>query len=148
MTNKAGIDEILQAAANDWFLSISTLQTLKSRANESMVGVICRQGPHHSAQKSTSTGTRDWRTSFRQLNSLSNITISRLHLSLSNMMKLLPICNHSVCYLQEFLVGSQVHRAVYKSRGRQSASSHFISHNDLKGLGRLDPIRVTIFVLE
>lgn len=75
------MDDILQAAANDWFLSMSTLQTLKSRASESMVGVICRQGPHHSAQKSTRTGTSDWITALRQLNSLSNIVFLRFHLS-------------------------------------------------------------------
>src|ERR1044071_4163792 len=35
-----------------------------SDATASMVGVICRQGPHHSAQKSTSTGTADCSTSW------------------------------------------------------------------------------------
>src|ERR1022692_4430698 len=35
-----------------------------SVATTSIVGAICRQGPHHSAQKSTSTGTSLRRTSW------------------------------------------------------------------------------------
>ena len=39
---------------------------LYSWATESTVGAIMRQGPHHSAQKSTSTGTSEFRTSCSQ----------------------------------------------------------------------------------
>lgn len=48
-------------------------QTLKSLASASMAGFIARQGPHHDAQKSTSTGSLAWRTSFFQLNSCNSI---------------------------------------------------------------------------
>src|ERR1035441_10214792 len=47
--------------------STSSLPTFNfpaySPATTSIVGAICRQGPHHSAQKSTRTGTSDRRTS-------------------------------------------------------------------------------------
>src|ERR1035437_6292659 len=47
--------------------STSSLPTLAlpaySPATTSIVGAICRHGPHHSAQKSTKTGTSDRSTS-------------------------------------------------------------------------------------
>ena len=47
--------------------STSTLTNLtlspKSVATSSTIGAIWRQGPHHSAQKSMTTGTSDLRTS-------------------------------------------------------------------------------------
>ncbi len=47
--------------------STSSFTTLSlpaySLASASTVGATARQGPHHAAQKSTSTGNGDWRTS-------------------------------------------------------------------------------------
>src|SRR5437588_8380745 len=40
-----------------------------------MVGFMARQGGHHEAQKSTSTGSLAWSTSFFQLNSCSSIDV-------------------------------------------------------------------------
>src|SRR5690606_37904486 len=49
------------------FSSMLTLATVSlsaiSPAISLSAGAICRQGPHHSAQKSTSTGPDDFRTS-------------------------------------------------------------------------------------
>src|SRR5579863_10025959 len=41
-----------------------------SLATTSIVGAICRQGPHHSAQKSTKTGTSDRNTSWSNVESV------------------------------------------------------------------------------
>src|SRR5579863_5570805 len=45
-----------------------------SSDNSSRIGPIALQGPHHSAQKSTSTGVRDWTTSAAKLSCV-NTTI-------------------------------------------------------------------------
>ena len=72
-------------AASDWFASTSSLassiwpprlETAASRAGPSW-----RQGPHHSAQKSTTTGTSRERSTTRVANSdsfTSKIIVSRL----------------------------------------------------------------------
>ena len=54
-------------------VSTFTLQTLNSLASDSMIGFMAWHGAHHEAQKSTSTGSADWRTSFFQLNSCRSI---------------------------------------------------------------------------
>src|SRR5690242_18948894 len=58
------------------FESTSSLPILAlpeySVATKSMVGVIWRHGPHHSAQKSTSTGTSDRSTSWSKLASVNS----------------------------------------------------------------------------
>src|SRR6476659_1258249 len=48
-----------------------TILTLPSRslAIYSSAGAICRQGPHHSAQKSTTTGVDDFNTSASKVSS-------------------------------------------------------------------------------
>src|SRR6476659_4758203 len=48
-----------------------TILTLPSRslAISSSAGAICRQGPHHSAQKSTTTGVDDFNTSASKVSS-------------------------------------------------------------------------------
>src|SRR5438034_1044618 len=54
------------SAANACCSSILTLPILarpsNSSASSSSTGAIILHGPHHSAQKSTSTGAADWRT--------------------------------------------------------------------------------------
>src|ERR1700722_1600472 len=45
-----------------------------SAANSSTTGVINRQGPHHGAQKSTSTGLLDCSTSSRKFSSVNSET--------------------------------------------------------------------------
>src|SRR5262249_59098926 len=60
-------------AASSWLVSTFTLQTLNSLARASTVGFMARHGGHHEAQKTTSTGSPAWRTSFFQLNSCSSI---------------------------------------------------------------------------
>src|SRR5262245_217686 len=52
-----------------------TLPT-KSPARESIAGPIARQGPHHSAQKSTSTGVGAFKTSASKLPSVNVTTLS------------------------------------------------------------------------
>src|SRR5262245_49922076 len=51
----------------DWCSSMLTLPTFTlpsySLASSSRIGAIILQGPHHSAQKSTSTGVVDFKTS-------------------------------------------------------------------------------------
>jgi CheY-like chemotaxis protein len=46
-----------------------------SHESASMVGFMARHGGHHEAQKSTSTGSLAWITSFFQLNSCRSIGI-------------------------------------------------------------------------
>src|SRR4029077_7198037 len=48
-----------------------TILTLPSRslAISSSAGAICRQGPHHSAKKSTTTGVDDFNTSVSKVSS-------------------------------------------------------------------------------
>src|SRR5690606_27771469 len=59
--NTVGIERIWNAAAICGSFSVSTLASRKappySAASFSRTGPRVRQGPHHSAQKSTSTGT-------------------------------------------------------------------------------------------
>src|SRR5210317_846515 len=58
--NNAGIPRTPRAAAAEGLLSTSTLTTLIlpsiSTESSSSDGPICLHGPHHSAQKSTTTG--------------------------------------------------------------------------------------------
>src|SRR5262252_3108535 len=49
-------------------LTILTLPS-SSLAISSSAGAICRQGPHHSAQKSTTTGVDDFKTSAAKVSS-------------------------------------------------------------------------------
>src|SRR5450631_2572013 len=51
-------------------LPILTLPSYSS-ASSSSTGAIILHGPHHSAQKSTSTGVADWRTSLSKLSCVS-----------------------------------------------------------------------------
>src|ERR1700733_11797376 len=66
-----GMAEMRYLAAISGASSVLTLATLtlpwKSLAILSMVGANCRQGPHHTAQKSTSTGMVLLTTSCSQL---------------------------------------------------------------------------------
>src|SRR5260370_21458213 len=59
--NTAGIERTLNAAASSWFSSELTFTSLKrpaySRSSFSSIGPRDLHGPHHGAQKSTSTGT-------------------------------------------------------------------------------------------
>src|SRR5688572_9857938 len=50
-------------------------------ATASTVGASIRQGPHQAAQKSTSTGLSDFRTSFSQFISVTSATNSLIALS-------------------------------------------------------------------
>src|SRR6185437_5688658 len=54
---------------------------LRSSAIRSSTGATAWQGPHHSAQKSTSTGSPDWRTSFSKVASVTSIAIQFLSIS-------------------------------------------------------------------
>src|SRR3546814_16103952 len=59
---------------------MSTFTTLAlpaySAASWSGAGAIILQGPHHCAQKSTSTGSSDWRTALSKSASVAWITVS------------------------------------------------------------------------
>src|SRR4051812_39190788 len=48
-----------------------------SSAIRSSTGATAWQGPHHSAQKSTSTGSPDWSTSFSKVASVTSVAIQR-----------------------------------------------------------------------
>src|SRR6185369_10676185 len=67
-SNRVGIPRMLYRIAVLPLASTSNLPTFSlpaySLATTSIVGPICRQGPHHSAQKSTRTGTSDRSTSW------------------------------------------------------------------------------------
>src|SRR5712671_889210 len=73
---------IANCEAIRWFWSTSTLATLTLPrycfATSSTTGDTMRQGPHHSAQKSTSTGTCDLSTSASNVLSLTWITASAM----------------------------------------------------------------------
>src|SRR6266576_2953044 len=60
--------------AIDWWSSMLTLPTFTlpsySLASSSRIGAIILQGPNHSAQKSTSTGVDDFKTSCSKLASV------------------------------------------------------------------------------
>src|SRR5262245_26327760 len=64
--------------ASSWLSSTFTLPTLArpaySSASCSMLGPIIRHGPHHTAQKSTSTGTLLPSTSLCQLSLVNSMT--------------------------------------------------------------------------
>src|SRR5450755_437691 len=68
-----GIDITLNLTAVSWFSSMLSLTTLRvsprSVAISSTTGDTRRHGPHHGAQKSTSTGTSDSMTSAWKLSS-------------------------------------------------------------------------------
>src|SRR5207253_10099236 len=71
MTRRVGMPRILKRAAVEPLASTSSLPTLTrplySSAIESMVGARARQGAHHAAQKSTSTGVLAFTTSDSKL---------------------------------------------------------------------------------
>src|SRR5436190_15662371 len=71
---------MLYRAAVPLLLSTFSLPILArpsySVASASIVGVICRQGPHHSAQKSTRTGTSEFKTSVSKLASLNSSVLA------------------------------------------------------------------------
>src|SRR6056297_3996638 len=70
----AGIPRIPNCTAELGLLSTSTLATLTlpfiSAAISSSAGPICLQGPHHSAQKSTTTGISEFFTSASKVSSV------------------------------------------------------------------------------
>ena len=65
----AGMPWIRNAAASRWLASTSTFASstfpARAAAARSSAGVSCLQGPHHSAQKSTTTGISLERSSTR-----------------------------------------------------------------------------------
>src|SRR5882762_8647175 len=71
---------IANCEAIRWFWSTSTFATFTLPwycfATSSTTGATMRHGPHHSAQKSTRTGTFDWSTSESNVLSLTWITES------------------------------------------------------------------------
>src|SRR5207247_172404 len=71
MTRRVGMPRILKRAAVEPLASTSSLPTLTrplySSAIESMGGARARQGAHHAAQKSTSTGVLAFTTSDSKL---------------------------------------------------------------------------------
>src|SRR5450755_3372979 len=73
-----GIDITLNLTAVSWFSSMLSLTTLRvsprSVAISSTTGDTRRHGPHHGAQKSTSTGTSDSMTSAWKLLSVTSVT--------------------------------------------------------------------------
>src|SRR6056297_4210718 len=72
--NSAGIPRTPMATAEFGLLSTSTLAILIlpsiSADNSSRAGPICLQGPHHSAQKSTTTGRSEFFTSASKVSSV------------------------------------------------------------------------------
>src|SRR5260221_12603901 len=50
---------------------------LRSSAIRSSTGATAWQGPHHSAQQSTSTGSPAWSTSFSNVASVTSVAIQR-----------------------------------------------------------------------
>ena len=85
--NSAGMEVTPSWAAKGWLVSTSTLQILTepdiSVASWSKTGPNCLQGPHHVAQKSTSTGT------VADLMVDSNVVASRLSMR-SEAIKIIP----------------------------------------------------------
>ena len=75
----AGIDWMPKAWARRWLASVSTLtsETWPSRLSTafSITGPSERQGPHHSAQKSTTTGCsyEAWMTSRSKVSSVASM---------------------------------------------------------------------------
>src|SRR4051812_23608241 len=61
--SNSGIADTWNFAASCGLVLVFTLQTVKSRASECRTGFIARHGPHHAAQKSTSTGPAAFSTS-------------------------------------------------------------------------------------
>src|SRR6185436_1389886 len=78
--SRVGIDRTPYCCGTIWWWSTSILATLTrplySSASASTVGAICLQGPHHTAQKSTSVGTSDLRTSVSKFWSVSSLTFA------------------------------------------------------------------------
>src|SRR5947209_1288683 len=74
-----GIDITLNCTAVFWLSSMLSLTTLsasaRSLAISSTTGATIRHGPHHGAQKSTSTGLSDSRTSAWKLLSVTSVTV-------------------------------------------------------------------------
>src|ERR1700674_1470663 len=83
-----GIDMMPYLAAVAGFSSTLTFTTLSlpcsSPAPSSTMGEITRQGPHHSAQKSTSTGSADFSTSASKDESLALATAMRTSAGVEN----------------------------------------------------------------
>src|ERR1700757_478459 len=73
---------------------MSTLATVITPANSSAIcsraGAICLQGPHHSAQKSTSTGPEACRTSFSKDSSVTFTVLMEISLCVSGFANLSP----------------------------------------------------------
>src|SRR5258708_681563 len=74
--------EIRRLPGVSWFSSVFSLPTLTrpsySRARVSIVGASIRQGPHHGAQKSMTTGIDESKTSDFQLSSVNSFTPSAI----------------------------------------------------------------------
>src|SRR5215813_7204927 len=83
MTRRVGIPRILKRAAVEPFASTSSLPTftrpLYSSAIASTVGERARQGAHHAAQKSTSTGVFDFATSDSKFVSVISIVLAPMY---------------------------------------------------------------------
>src|SRR5712691_10525392 len=83
-----GIDMMPYLAAVAGFSSTLTFTTLSlpcsSPATSSTMGEITRQGTHHSAQKSTSTGSADFSTSASKDESLALATAMRTSAGVEN----------------------------------------------------------------
>src|ERR1035437_893996 len=94
------------------FESTSTLPTFilpaYSEATTSIVGDICRQGPHHSAQKSTRTGRSDRSTSWSKLASVKVSVLSPAILSPSSIRIANPEKDSSLA--QKLLIQSRIAR--------------------------------------
>src|ERR1700685_793631 len=78
-TISVGIDMTLNLIAVSLFSSMLSFTTFRasprSFAISSTTGATIRHGPHHGAQKSTSTGTSDSRTSAWKLVSVTSVTV-------------------------------------------------------------------------
>src|SRR6476661_6580412 len=77
-----GIDITLNSIAVFWFSSMFSLTTFswsaRSFAISSTTGATIRHGPHHGAQKSTSTGVSDSMTSAWKLLSLTSLMFAAI----------------------------------------------------------------------
>src|ERR1700723_749774 len=82
-----GIDSTWKLAAVCWFsstLSLTIRRSERSWAISSSTGPTTRQGPHHGAQKSTSTGISDSITSAWKLLSVTSLRLPAIALPFSN----------------------------------------------------------------
>uniref|UniRef100_A0A0A9DBA5 PtrTrxm4 n=1 Tax=Arundo donax TaxID=35708 RepID=A0A0A9DBA5_ARUDO len=69
--------------ATSWFTSVLSFRhrslPVYAFARSTMIGCIRRQGPHHGAQNSTSTGDSQPRTSSSQVDSATSGTVNRMN---------------------------------------------------------------------